>query len=342
GRVGENDAALEGDVVAHPVQPRVGVPHRGVHDDPGEDVADRLPREGVGARGEWRRPPGIDGEPGVHRPVLGEDRPEAGERRPLLELESDQVVQFFGALRARDSPPADGVVQRAAHVRQDVHLVVQPVVRGLALHVDDADTRQHQHPLLAADVLRRRLVDRPCGRCDKPVLSAEAGDFDHGFPPWYLYRLPAFFGVCLEAGVTPRAGLRMVRRPRPEYFWGGGVMEALLGLRDQLLPRLLGLVLPAGPRPPPGPGRTCGWCSSVAPVRSSPSVTGRCSRCCAPTCTRPTRMPSGAATRSPGSLPGRTTCCACWRPGAPTPRPPASSASPREPCAPTWRTSTPG
>jgi hypothetical protein len=40
--------------------------------------------------------------------------------------------------------------------------------------------------------------------------------------------------------------------------------------------------------------------------------------------------------------PGNTTCCACWRPGTPTARSPGGSASPREPCAPTWRTSTTG
>jgi aryl-alcohol dehydrogenase-like predicted oxidoreductase len=34
--------------------------------------------------------------------------------------------------------------------------------------------------------------------------------------------------------------------------------------------------------------------------------------------------------------------CACWPPGTPTPRSPGGWASPREPCAPTWRTSTNG
>ena len=51
---------------------------------------------------------------------------------------------------------------------------------------------------------------------------------------------------------------------------------------------------------------------------------------------------SGAVTRCPGSPPGRPTCCGCWPPGTPTPRSPAAWASPREPCAPTWKTSTNG
>ena len=45
--------------------------------------------------------------------------------------------------------------------------------------------------------------------------------------------------------------------------------------------------------------------------------------------------PSGAATPFPGSPPGNGSCCTCWPPGTPTPRSPAASASPREPCAPT-------
>ena len=44
----------------------------------------------------------------------------------------------------------------------------------------------------------------------------------------------------------------------------------------------------------------------------------------------------------PQLTPGRTTCCTCWPPGTPTPRSPAAWAYPREPCAPTWRTSTKG
>jgi hypothetical protein len=44
----------------------------------------------------------------------------------------------------------------------------------------------------------------------------------------------------------------------------------------------------------------------------------------------------------PRLTPGRRTCCGCWPPGTPTPRSPAISASPREPCALTWKTSTNG
>jgi hypothetical protein len=53
-------------------------------------------------------------------------------------------------------------------------------------------------------------------------------------------------------------------------------------------------------------------------------------------------MPSGAAIRYPGSPRGRRTCCTCWPPGTPTPRSPAALAYLREPCAPTWKTSTAG
>jgi len=48
------------------------------------------------------------------------------------------------------------------------------------------------------------------------------------------------------------------------------------------------------------------------------------------------------ATPSPSSPPARPACCAWSRPGTPTPRSPAASASPRQPCAPTWKTSTNG
>ena len=44
----------------------------------------------------------------------------------------------------------------------------------------------------------------------------------------------------------------------------------------------------------------------------------------------------------PRLTPGRTTCCAWWRPGTPTPRSPGGWASARQRCAPTWNTSTPG
>ena len=39
---------------------------------------------------------------------------------------------------------------------------------------------------------------------------------------------------------------------------------------------------------------------------------------------------------------GTGTCCACSPPGTPTPRSPVASAYLREPCAPTWKPSTPG
>ena len=49
-----------------------------------------------------------------------------------------------------------------------------------------------------------------------------------------------------------------------------------------------------------------------------PNVTGRCSRCCARTCIRPSWMPSGAAIPSPGSPPGNGSCRACWQLGTNT------------------------
>ena len=47
-----------------------------------------------------------------------------------------------------------------------------------------------------------------------------------------------------------------------------------------------------------------------------------------------------AATQPPGSPPGSGNCCPWSPPGTPTPRSPAAWAYPREPCAPTWKTST--
>jgi hypothetical protein len=44
----------------------------------------------------------------------------------------------------------------------------------------------------------------------------------------------------------------------------------------------------------------------------------------------------------PRLTPGRKICCTCWPPGTPTPRSPAASAYPREPCVPTWKISTNG
>jgi hypothetical protein len=44
----------------------------------------------------------------------------------------------------------------------------------------------------------------------------------------------------------------------------------------------------------------------------------------------------------PRLTPGRPTCCTWSRPGIPTLRSPVGSAYPRQPCAPTWRTSTAG
>jgi hypothetical protein len=57
----------------------------------------------------------------------------------------------------------------------------------------------------------------------------------------------------------------------------------------------------------------------------------RCSRCWARTWIMPTWMPSDAATRSPGSLPGRRTCCTWYPPGTPTPRSPGGWAYPAHP-----------
>ena len=66
------------------------------------------------------------------------------------------------------------------------------------------------------------------------------------------------------------------------------------GLEHELM-----LTLPAAPGPAPGPGRTLRLFFFRGPARTSPRVTGRCSRWCACTCIRPTWTPSGAATPSP-------------------------------------------
>ena len=52
GNVGEDDPTFQGDVVAHAIQPSVRVTHRHIHHDTGEDIADRLPREGIVSRAE--------------------------------------------------------------------------------------------------------------------------------------------------------------------------------------------------------------------------------------------------------------------------------------------------
>ena len=112
--------------------------------------------------------------------------------------------------------------------------------------------------------------------------------------------------------------------------------------RPQGVEHELQLFLPDPAGPIAGPGRTLRLFFSAGPGRTSPSATERCSRCCARTCSRPTWPPSGAATRSPGSPPGRRNYCSFSPPGTPTPRSPVASAYPKERCAPTWKTSTPG
>ena len=108
--------------------------------------------------------------------------------------------------------------------------------------------------------------------------------------------------------------------------------------------RELQLCLPIPPRPDQSLGLTgpSGCTSGAGPDRISPSATGRCSRCCARTCIRLTWTPSGAAAPPPASPLGNGSCCAWWPLGTPTPRSPAISGYLREPCAPTWRTSTKG
>jgi hypothetical protein len=59
---------------------------------------------------------------------------------------------------------------------------------------------------------------------------------------------------------------------------------------------------------PPGPGGLCGSTLSAGLARTSPSATGRCSRCCARTCTRPTWTPNAAVIPAPRSPRGTGTC----------------------------------
>ena len=98
--------------------------------------------------------------------------------------------------------------------------------------------------------------------------------------------------------------------------------------------------LPADPRWTAGPGRTLRLIFLRGPGPISPTATATCSPCCARTCTRPTSTPNAAATRPRGSPPGSENCCTWSPPGTPTPRSPAAWVYPREPCAPTWKTST--
>ena len=64
------------------------------------------------------------------------------------------------------------------------------------------------------------------------------------------------------------------------------------------------LTLPAAAGPAvPGPGRTVRLFFFRGPGGTSPSLTGRCSPCCARTCTRPTWTPNAAATPPPAHPP---------------------------------------
>ena len=99
---------------------------------------------------------------------------------------------------------------------------------------------------------------------------------------------------------------------------------------------------PAAPGPFSGRDRTVRLYLWRGPGPDFPSATGRCSRCCARTCIRLTWTPSAAATPPPASPLGNGSCCACWPLGTPTPRSLAVSGYLREPCAPTWKTSTKG
>ena len=54
----------------------------------------------------------------------------------------------------------------------------------------------------------------------------------------------------------------------------------------------------------------------------------------------PTTSSAGRYRRAPAHPPGRTNRCICRPSGAPAPRSPGNRASPRQPCAPTWKTST--
>jgi hypothetical protein len=70
----------------------------------------------------------------------------------------------------------------------------------------------------------------------------------------------------------------------------------LYGTEHQLL-----MVLPAGPGPTTGPGRTIRleFCRDERGAPDFSSATARCWHCCARTCTRPTSTPNGAAGARP-------------------------------------------
>ena len=67
-------------------------------------------------------------------------------------------------------------------------------------------------------------------------------------------------------------------------------------LRAQEVEHRLALCLPGLPGSYAGSGRTIRLAFSAGAAGISPSVTGRCWRCCARTCTGPAWTPNGAAT----------------------------------------------
>ena len=148
-------------------------------------------------------------------------------------------------------------------------------------------------------------------RCDEICLERydsgpRRGRFLQGIPAPTDDELKAFEGTdpaqwahnyachldCRSCGYPERTGdLRSVVKPSDFYSarqWHSTGMYCDI-FRPQGYEHDLQLCLPDPAVPsPPGPGGPSGCSFSAGPGRISPSGTGRCSRCCARTCTRPT------------------------------------------------------
>ena len=154
-------------------------------------------------------------------------------------------------------------------------------------------------------------------RCD--VISFEGFDSKRR-ETWLLQSIPGRGGAVIEdlepahwehSGTASRELSGPDRRPGSIVKYRGflfGPAVHSVGTycdiyRPQGLEHDLMLTLPPPPGLVSGPGRTMRLFFFRGPGPDSPTATGPCSRCCAPTCTRPISMPSGAATPFPGYLP---------------------------------------
>ena len=136
-------------------------------------------------------------------------------------------------------------------------------------------------------------------------IPSTLGSEDLNRTYWQQYRDSQFDMYPIHTG-----DLRSVIKPADFYSarqWHSTAMytdfDRLMGIKHCLM-----LCLPEAPPSTAGPGRHVRLTLTAGPGRTSPSGTARCSRCCAPTCTRPTSTPNAAATPSPRSPRGTGTC----------------------------------